>query len=95
MAQIRRLVLDTLKPHDPNIIELANELSDLEGVSAVNVSIYEMDRKVENAKITIQGASIDYSLVVEKIKDMGGAIHSIDEVVAGSTIIDDPATLQD
>ncbi len=94
MAQIRRLVLDTLKPHDPNIIELANELSDLEGVSAVNVSIYEMDRKVENAKITIQGASIDYSLVVEKIKDMGGAIHSIDEVVAGSTIIDDPATLQ-
>ena len=95
MAQIRRLVLDTLKPHDPNIIELANELSDLEGVSAVNVSIYEVDRKVENAKITLQGASIVYDLVVEKIKDMGGAIHSIDEVVAGSTIIDDPATLQD
>jgi hypothetical protein len=53
MATIRRLVLDTLKPHEPSIIDLANELSELEGVVAVNISIYEMDRKVENAKITI------------------------------------------
>jgi hypothetical protein len=29
------------------------------------------------------------------IEDMGGSIHSIDEVVAGKMIIDDAATLQD
>ena len=95
MGKIRRLVLDTLKPHDPNIIDLADRLSELEGVSAVNISIYEMDRKVENAKITIEGDTISYDAVAVIIEEFGGAIHSIDEVVAGRKIIDDAATLQD
>ena len=95
MAKIRRLVLDTLKPHEPNIIELANELSELIGVSAVNISIYELDRKVENAKITIEGEDIAFEQVSHSIEDMGGTIHSIDEVVAGKMIIDDAVTLQD
>jgi len=95
MAHIRRLVLDTLKPHEPNIIDLANVISELEGVSAVNISIYEMDRMVENAKITIEGEDISYEKVSLTIEDMGGSIHSIDEVVAGKMIIDDAVTLQD
>ena len=95
MSKTRRLVLDTLKPHEPSIIEMASQLSELEGVSAVNISIYEMDRKVENAKITIEGEDISYPLVLEIIEELGGAIHSIDEVVAGKKIIDDAATLQD
>jgi len=95
MGRIRRLVLDTLKPHEPSIIALADQLSELEGVSAVNISIYEMDRKVENAKITIEGEHISYPGVFELIEELGGAIHSIDEVVAGKMIIDDAVTLQD
>jgi hypothetical protein len=63
MAKIRRLVLDTLKPHEPNIIDLANELGEITGVSAVNISIYELDRKVENAKITIEGEDISYESI--------------------------------
>jgi hypothetical protein len=95
MGGIRRLVLDTLKPHEPSIIEMADQLSKLEGISAVNISIYEMDRKVENAKITIEGTGIFYPSVLEVIEEMGGAVHSIDEVVAGKMIIDDAVTLQD
>ena len=95
MANIRRLVLDTLKPHEPSIIDLAEELSQLAGISAVNISIYELDRKVENAKITIEGEDISYAQVSQLIEDMGGTIHSIDEVVAGKEIIDDAVTLQD
>ncbi len=95
MGRLRRLVLDTLKPYEPSIIELAGRLSDLEGISAVNISIYEIDRKVENAKITIEGEDISYANVVQLIEDLGGAVHSIDEVVAGSRIIDDAVTLQD
>lgn len=95
MGKIRRLVLDTLKPHDPSIIELSQSLSELEGVEAVNISIYEMDRKVENAKITIEGNNISFEDVSVIIADFGGAIHSIDEVVAGKMIIDDSSTPQD
>jgi len=95
MGEIRRLVLDTLKPHDPSIIEMADHLSDLEGIAAVNISIYEIDRKVENAKITIEGENVSYGPVLALIEELGGTVHSIDEVVAGSWIIDDADTLQD
>lgn len=95
MAELRRLVLDTLKPHEPSIVALAKALSDLDGVNAVNISIYEIDQKVENAKITLEGTALDYPAVLAVVGDLGGTVHSVDEVVAGKAIIDDAATLQD
>ncbi len=95
IGKIRRLVLDVLKPMEPNIIELAEIISRREGVSAVNISMVEIDLKVENAKITIEGDHIAYEDIRDLIQDMGGSVHSIDEVVAGKMIIDDAATLQD
>jgi hypothetical protein len=50
---------------------------------------------VENAKITIEGNDIDFEAIRAMITDNGGAIHSIDEVVAGKIIIDDASTPQD
>jgi len=94
IGKIRRVVLDTLKPMEPTIIEMAKVLSVVEGVSAVNISIAEIDLKVENAKITIEGENINYEEVEKIIQDMGASIHSIDEVVAGKEIIDHAETLQ-
>ncbi|MGC8787714.1 MAG: DUF211 domain-containing protein [Anaerolineae bacterium] len=95
MGKIRRLVLDVLKPHDPSIIEVAAELSELPGVEAVNISIYEMDRRVENAKITVEGNDLRYDEILKVIGENGGTVHSIDEVVAGRMIIEDAETPQD
>jgi hypothetical protein len=95
IGKIRRLVIDALKPMEPNIIELAKVISLKPGVSAVNISMMEIDLKVENVKITIEGDEINYEEIRNLIEDMGGSIHSIDEVVAGKMIIDDSATLQD
>ncbi len=95
IGKIRRVVLDTLKPMEPTIIEMAKLLSVIEGVSAVNISISQIDLKVEKAKITVEGEDINYEDVEKLILDMGASIHSIDEVVAGKEIIDDAETLQD
>jgi len=95
LGNIRRVVLDTLKPMEPTIVEMAKRLSVSDGVASVNISIAEIDLKVENAKITLEGDNINYEIVRDVIEDMGGSIHSIDEVVAGKDIIDDAATLQD
>ena len=95
MGKVRRLVLDVLKPLEPTIIQLAQLLSGLSGVEAVNISIYEIDRRVENAKITIEGGDLSYENVDQVIQENGGTVHSIDEVVAGKMIIEDAATLQD
>jgi hypothetical protein len=94
IGKIRRVVLDTLKPMEPTIIEIAQKMSVIDGVSSVNISIVEIDLKVENAKITIEGDNINYGEVEKLIQDMGASIHSIDEVVAGKDIIDDAQTLQ-
>ena len=95
MGKVRRLVLDVLKPLDPTIIHLSCVLSDLSGVDAVNISIYEIDRRVENAKITVEGSDINYEMIQRVIEDEGGTVHSIDEAVAGKMIIDDAQTPQD
>ena len=80
MGRIRRLVLDTLKPHAPSSIVLADKLSDLDGVNSVNVSISEFDLKVEKAKITIEGDNIVYEAVEGVIQQLGASIHSVDDL---------------
>ncbi len=95
MGNLRRLVLDVLKPLEPSIVELVQLLADLEGVDGVNISIYEIDRRVENAKITIEGHDLRYEEIADVIEENGGAIHSIDEVAAGMVLIEDVITPQD
>jgi hypothetical protein len=92
---IRRLILDVLKPHNPNLIELSEALSHLEGVEGVNAIVYEIDQQVENAKIIIAGNSIDFESVKKKLEEMGATIHSVDEVAAGKIVIEEVRTPQD
>jgi hypothetical protein len=95
MGNLRRLVLDVLKPLDPSIVDLVQLLADLDGVDGVNISIYEIDRRVENAKITVEGHDLGYGRIVDIIEENGGSVHSIDEVAAGRVLIEDVATPQD
>ncbi|MEA3340331.1 MAG: DUF211 domain-containing protein [Chloroflexota bacterium] len=95
MGNLRRLVLDVLKPLDPDIVELVQLLAELEGVDGANISIYEIDRRVENAKITIEGQDLRYNKITHIIEENGGSVHSIDEVAAGRVLIEDVVTPQD
>jgi hypothetical protein len=95
MGNLRRLVMDVLKPLEPSIVELVQTLADVDGVDGVNISIYEIDRRVENAKITVEGHDLRYKHIASIIEENGGAIHSIDEVAAGNVLIEDVATPQD
>jgi hypothetical protein len=95
MANIRRVVLDVLKPHSPNLVDLATQLADLEGIIGVDISLVEMDQKVENVKITCEGDSINYELVERIVMQNGASIHSLDKVSAGTSMIDEVTTQQD
>lgn len=95
MSNLRRVVLDVLKPMEPDIVELSQVLADLEGVDGVNIAIYEIDRRVENAKITIEGNNLPFEDIVVIIEENGGAVHSVDEVASGKVLIEDVITPQD
>jgi hypothetical protein len=92
---IRRLVLDVLKPHNPGIIELSKQLSELDGIEGVNIVTYEIDQEVENIKIILGGNDINFETVKEKLEGLGAAIHSVDEVAAGTIIVEEVRTPQD
>ena len=95
MNSIKRIVLDVLKPHAPSIIEVAQRLSALDGISGVNISLEEVDAETDSVKITIEGTNIEYESVKKEITECGAVIHSIDGVSAGVKIIDEVETPQD
>lgn len=84
MAVLTRVLLDVLKPHDPNILELSRALSDI-GAYQVRVRVVEMDKNTESLLVEISGTSIDFEAVHRVIRDLGASLHSLDEVdVEGS-----------
>jgi hypothetical protein len=80
MAYIRRLVLDILKPHDPNAIEFSSALANLSADYLVNLIVTEVDEKTETIVVTIEAADINFTEISAIVEKMGASIHSIDEV---------------
>jgi hypothetical protein len=95
MANVRRLVLDLLKPHDPDAVAFADAVADCAGVSGVNAVLVESDKEVQNVKLTIEGESVPVEGVYHTVEDLGGSVHSIDEVVCGETVVEESKTPQD
>lgn len=80
MAFIRKLVLDVLKPHQPNALEFAATLADQGADYRVRLTVTEMDEKTESTMLVITGQDIEFEAIEEAIKRMGASLHSIDEV---------------
>ena len=78
---LSKLVLDVLKPHVPDLIDFCKALSAVDGVSRVSAVVVEVDVETDTVKITIEGNGMDFEKLREKVKEMGAAIHSVDEVV--------------
>lgn len=89
MERVKRLVLDVLKPHKPNPLEFARALVSLCVGYEVRLVVDEMDENTESIILEISAHDIDYELIAEKIKEMGGSIHSIDEVEVVNTSKDE------
>jgi len=84
---VKRLVLDVLKPHEPDLPELATRISSIDGIDGVNISLVEIDQSTESVRITIEGNSINLNHLKDAMKDCGAVIHSIDEVSVGKKLI--------
>ncbi len=80
MTKTRRLVLDVLKPHQPNALDFSSTLADLGGDYRVKLTVTEVDKKTESTIVTIEGADINFENIKTAIEKMGASVHSIDEV---------------
>lgn len=80
MSKTRLLVLDVLKPHQPNALDFASTLADLGADYLVKLTVTEVDKKTESTIVTIEGDDINFDSVKKTIEKMGASVHSIDEV---------------
>jgi hypothetical protein len=79
MILVKRLVLDILKPHHPNALEFSKALAQ-RGPYRVKLTVLEMDESTETLQVVIEGADIDLERIQAAIAELGGSLHSIDEV---------------
>ena len=85
MVKVKRLVLDVLKPHQPNGLEFSSVLAEQCPDCHIKYSVVEVDEQTETTILVIDGDDIQFDIVSETISSMGATIHSIDEVeVVGS-----------
>jgi hypothetical protein len=86
---IRRLLLDVDKMVSrPSLIELAKAINSVNGVEALNIVVTEIDIETMDLDITIEGNNLDYDKIVETIETSGAVVHSLDEIVVGSKILE-------
>jgi len=80
MVSVKKLVLDVLKPHQPNSLEFSCNLADVGDGYRVEVTVIEVDENTETLQVIIQGSDLDFEAIQTAIADMSGALHSIDVV---------------
>ncbi len=95
VTDIKRLVLDVLKPHKPSLVDMSLRLSSLKGVDGVSCTLEEVDQDTESVKVTLEGSSVNYPSVEDTLRELGAVIHSIDLVASGRRLVEDVRTAQD
>lgn len=95
MTDVRRIVLDVLKPHEPSLLEFTRHVTAVESVEAATGSLIELDKEVQNVKITVEGEALEYDRLEAAVTDAGGTVHSIDQVSCGARVVQEQRTLQD
>ena len=80
MLAVKRIVLDVLKPHQPNALEFCQSLAQAGNDYRVRLTVLEVDENTESLEVEITAKSIDFQIVQAAISEIGGSLHSIDEV---------------
>jgi len=79
-VNVKRLLLDALKPRELSIVELARAVGAVEGVEEVNIIVSEVDSETETIKLTVNGPKINYELVSNVLEKYGISIRGVDEI---------------
>lgn len=82
MVSIKKIVLDVLKPHQPNAFELTTAIASLGDDYRVKLTVVEVDKNTETLQIEISGSAIEFSAIESTLSSMGASLHSIDLVEA-------------
>ncbi len=80
--KITRLVLDVMSPAQQSMVDLAAKLTQIDGISQVDITLQELEKNVEDFKVMLDGYGLDYERIREVIKDFGAVIRNVDSITS-------------
>jgi len=80
MVYVKKIVLDVLKPHQPNALDFSQNIAKVGSNYRVHLIVLEMDENTETIQIEVTAEAIDFAAIQAAIEKLGGSLHSIDEV---------------
>ena len=80
MVTVKRIMLDVLKPHQPNALEFSQAIARVGRDYRVTLTVLEMDEETQTLQLEVEGSEIDFDAIEAAIASMGGSLHSIDQV---------------
>lgn len=80
--RIVKIVLDVMSPAHQSMVDLAERLNKIGGISQVDIVLQELEKNVEDFKVTLDGYGLDYERIREVIKDFGAVIRNVDSLTS-------------
>jgi hypothetical protein len=80
MVVLKRIMLDVLKPHQPDSLEFSQAIARAGEDYRVCLTVIEMDENTETLQLEVEASAIDFKAIESAITSMGGSLHSIDQV---------------
>lgn len=82
MVNVKRVMLDVLKPHLPDALEFTQAIAKLGDDYRVRLTVLEMDENTQTLQLEVEASAVDLKAIESAITSMGGSLHSVDEVEA-------------
>jgi hypothetical protein len=79
-VQIRRVLIEALKPRETPLVELSQVICSIRGVDECDIVVTDVDAMTETIKLTIKGSNIEYDGISKVMHENGVSIKGVDEI---------------
>ena len=80
MVNVKRVMLDVLKPHLPDALEFTQAIAKVGENYRVRLTVLEMDENTQTLQLEVEASAVDLKAIESAITSMGGSLHSVDQV---------------
>ena len=82
-----KIILDVMSPAQQSIVDLVESLSAIDGIAQVDIALSELEKNVEDFKVTLEGYNLEYNKIQEAIKEFGAVIRNVDNVISAEDYV--------
>ena len=88
--KIVKIVLDVMSPAQQSIVDLVDVLSQIENVAHVDITLLELEKNVEDFKVTLEGYNLEFNSIRSAVQKFGAVIRGVDNIVSAEEYIPKP-----